>query len=161
MIASIDYEGQLIYIKYILTLAEYDKNGKMSLTFNPEKYKELLIAYLPKIIRTEAENKQALAIIEDLMHRERTPEENELYQLLITLIEKFEQEYYQPDEQINPHSMILFLLEQFDRNREDLQVVLGSENVVNHILHGEQKITPEQARKLGEFFHVEPSLFIM
>ncbi|MBR8833137.1 MAG: hypothetical protein DSM106950_03590 [Stigonema ocellatum SAG 48.90 = DSM 106950] len=131
----------------------------MTLTFNPEKYKELLTAYLPKIIRTEAENEQALAIVEDLMHRERTPEENELYQLLITLIKKFEQEYYQPDEQINPHSMLLFLLEQSDKTREDLKVVLGSENLMDHILIGQQKITPEQARKLGEFFHVDPSLF--
>lgn len=136
------------------------KNGKMTLIFNPEKYKELLTTYLPKIIRTEAENKQALAIVEDLMHRERTPEENELYQLLITLIEKFEQEYYQPDEQINVHSMLLFLLEQSDKTREELEMVLGSENLMAHILNGQQKITPEQARKLGEFFHVEPSLFI-
>ncbi|MEH1817860.1 MAG: hypothetical protein V7L31_01985 [Nostoc sp.] len=68
----------------------------MTLTFNPDKYKDLLTAYLPKLIKTEAENEQALGIGEDLMHRERTPEKDELYQLLITLIEKFEQEYYQP-----------------------------------------------------------------
>ena len=60
----------------------------MTLTFNPDKYKELLTVYLPKVIKTEAENEQALAIVEDLMHRKRSPEENELYQLLITLIEK-------------------------------------------------------------------------
>jgi HTH-type transcriptional regulator/antitoxin HigA len=66
----------------------------MTLTFNPDKYKELLTVYLPKVIKTESENEQALVIVEDLMHRKRSPEENELYQLLITLIEKFEQEYY-------------------------------------------------------------------
>ena len=46
----------------------------MTLTFNPEKYKELLTAYLPKIIKTEAENEQALVIVEDLMHRKRSAE---------------------------------------------------------------------------------------
>lgn len=51
----------------------------MTLTFNREKYKELLTAYLPKLIKTEAENEQALGIMEDLMHRKRTPEEYELY----------------------------------------------------------------------------------
>ena len=67
----------------------------MTLTFNPEKYKELLFNYQPKIIRTETENEKALAIVEELMHRKnRTPEEEDLYELLITLIEKFEQEYY-------------------------------------------------------------------
>lgn len=45
------------------------------------------------------------------MYREHTPEEDELYQLLITLIEKFEQEYYQPSQQNNFTSMLLFILE--------------------------------------------------
>ncbi|MCC5644178.1 hypothetical protein LC607_14725 [Nostoc sp. CHAB 5824] len=58
----------------------------MTLTFNPDKYKELLTAYLRKLIKSDVENEQALKIVEDLMHRERIPEEDELYQLLITLI---------------------------------------------------------------------------
>ena len=71
------------------------RNEKMTLAFNSEKYKELLFNYQPKIIRTEVENEKALAIVEELMHKkDRTLEEEELYELLITLIEKFEQEYY-------------------------------------------------------------------
>jgi HTH-type transcriptional regulator/antitoxin HigA len=132
----------------------------MTLTFNLDKYKELLTAYLPKLIKTEAENEQALAMVEDLMHRERTSEENEVYQLLITLIEKFEQEYYQPNQQNDPSSMLLFLLEESDKKREDLVAVLGTENIVNNIFNGQEKINTEQARKLGDFFHVEPSLFM-
>ena len=131
----------------------------MTLTFNPDKYKELLTAYLPKVIKTEAENEQALAIVEDLMHQKRSPEENELYQLLITLIEKFEQEYYQPNQQNNPSSMLLFLLEQSEKNKADLQTVLGSETLVDHILNGNQKINPELTQKLADFFHVEASIF--
>jgi HTH-type transcriptional regulator / antitoxin HigA len=136
------------------------RTGKMTLTFNPDKYKELLTAYLPKLIKSEAENEQALGIVEDLMNRERTPEEDELYQLLITLIEKFEQEYYQPSQQNNPTSMLLFLLEESERSRDDLVLVLGTEYLVDNILNGQEKINTEQARKLGEFFHVESSLFI-
>jgi HTH-type transcriptional regulator/antitoxin HigA len=71
------------------------RNKKMTLTFNSEKYKEILFNYQPKIIRTEVENEKALAIVEELMYKkDRTPEEEELYELLIILIEKFEQEYY-------------------------------------------------------------------
>ncbi|MDZ7993938.1 MAG: type II toxin-antitoxin system HigA family antitoxin [Nostoc sp. EfeVER01] len=132
----------------------------MTLTFNPDKYKELLTAYLPKLIKSELENEQALKIVEDLMHRERTPEEDELYQLLITLIEKFEQEYYQPIQQSNPASILLFFLEESERSRDDLVAVLGTEDLVDDILNGQQKINTEQARKLGEFFHIESSLFM-
>ncbi|PHM07289.1 helix-turn-helix domain-containing protein [Nostoc sp. 'Peltigera malacea cyanobiont' DB3992] len=132
----------------------------MTLTFNPDKYKELLTAYLPKLIKSEAENEQALGIVEDLIHRERTPEEDEFYHLLITLIEKFEQEYYQPSQQNNPTSMLLFLLEESERIRDDLVLVLGTENLVDNILNGQEKINTEQARKLGEFFNVDSSLFV-
>lgn len=117
------------------------------------------MAYLPKLIKTEAENEQALTIVEDLMHRERTPEENELYQLLITLIEKFEQEYYQPEQQNNPQSILLFLLEESDKTKANLQAILDSDTLLDNILNGNQNITPELAQKLGEFFHVDASLF--
>ena len=71
-------------------------DGKMTLTFDREKYNELLCLYQPKVIKSEAENEIALKVVEQLMHSDsRTPEENELYDLLVTLIEKFEQEYYQ------------------------------------------------------------------
>jgi HTH-type transcriptional regulator / antitoxin HigA len=43
-------------------------NGKMTITFNREKYKELLSEYQPKIIKTEVENEEALTIVEKLMH---------------------------------------------------------------------------------------------
>jgi HTH-type transcriptional regulator / antitoxin HigA len=133
----------------------------MTLTFDQEKYKELLITYLPKLIKTEAENEQALAVVENLMYRERTPEENELYQLLITLIEKFEQENYHFDiTPSNPQSLLSFLFEESNKNKDDLQAFLGSVTSVDDILEGKQNITPEYAQKLGIFFHVEPSLFI-
>jgi HTH-type transcriptional regulator/antitoxin HigA len=133
----------------------------MALGFNPEKYKELLTAYLPKLIKTEAENEQALAIVEELMHRKRTPEENEFYQLLITLIEKFEQEYYQTNQPNNPQSMLLFLLEESGKTKTELQAVLGSEILIDDILNGNFKINLELAQKLGKFFHVDASLFVI
>jgi HTH-type transcriptional regulator / antitoxin HigA len=131
----------------------------MTLTSNTEKYKKSLEHYRYKVINSETENEEALAIVQDLMHRELSHEEDELFKLLITLIENFEREYYQLDEQINPQSLIEFLLEQSEKNREDLEVVLGSKILIDHILNGQHKITPEQAQKLGNFFHVEPSLF--
>ena len=79
----------------------------MTLTFNEDKYKELLSQYQPKIIRNEADNEKALTVVEELMHRrDRTPEEDELYELLIALIEKFEQELYAPAATATPHSIL-------------------------------------------------------
>ena len=132
----------------------------MTLTFNPDKYKELLSLYQPKIIRNEADNEKALAMVEELMHRGyRTPEEDELYELLIALIEKFEQEFYAPGTTATPRSIFLFLMEQRELQAADLVGVMGSEEKVYEVVNGERDIGEELALILGSFFHVEPSLF--
>jgi HTH-type transcriptional regulator / antitoxin HigA len=131
----------------------------MTLIFNPDKYKELLSQYQPKIIRNEADNEKALVIVEELMHRRGTPEEDELYELLIALIEKFEEEYYAPGATATPHSLLLFLMEQRSLKPADLVGIIGSEEGVYQLVNGEGYFSKEQALILGSLFHVEPSLF--
>lgn len=133
----------------------------MTFTFNSSKYSELLSQYQPKLIRTEAENERALAIVEELMHRsDRSPEESELYDLLIFLIEKFEQEFYQPDSDSNLHSMLQFLMEQQNLTAADLANVLGSEAIVTEVLQGDQDLSLTQVKTLSTLFKVDPSVFI-
>jgi HTH-type transcriptional regulator/antitoxin HigA len=43
--------------------------GKMILTFNSELYSKLLSQFQPRIIKTEAENEQFLAVVEELLSR--------------------------------------------------------------------------------------------
>jgi HTH-type transcriptional regulator/antitoxin HigA len=133
----------------------------MTLTFNPNKYSELLSQYQPKLIRTEADNEKALAIAEDLMHRpSRSLEENELYDLLITLIEKFEQEYYLPGTTTTPHSMLLFLMDQRNLQAADLAEVFGSEAIAADVISNQVEFSKEQIKALGKFFQVDPGLFL-
>ena len=135
--------------------------GKMTLTFNQEKYKELLCQYQPKVIKSEEENETALKVVEQLMHSDnRTPEENELYDLLVTLIEKFEQEYYQPGVTSTPQSILHFLMEQKGIVRKDLETVLGSQEIATKVLDGKLEIDRDRAKVLGDFFNVDSSLFV-
>jgi HTH-type transcriptional regulator / antitoxin HigA len=118
---------------------------------------ELLSQYQPKLIRTEADNKQALAIAEELMHRpNRSLEENELYDLLITLIEKFEQEYYLPVAASTPHSMLLFLMDQHNLQASDLLEVFGSEKIAADTIAHQAELSKDQIKALGLFFQVDP-----
>lgn len=83
----------------------------MTRTFNAESYGKLLALYQPKTISTEEENEQAIALAEELEHRpNKTPEEETLLELLITLIEKFEDKYY-PIPKGTASSMLLHLME--------------------------------------------------
>jgi HTH-type transcriptional regulator / antitoxin HigA len=132
----------------------------MTLTFDADKYKKLLFRYQPKLIKSEEENERALAVVEELMHKkDRTIEEDELYELLIILIEKFEQEYYSPDQACTSHSMLLFLMEQQNISQEDLVKIIGSSEIVSSLINGEKAIDKEQAENLGKFFNVESSIF--
>jgi HTH-type transcriptional regulator/antitoxin HigA len=133
----------------------------MTPTFNSKRYGELLSHYQPKLIRSESDNEKALAVVEALMrHPNRSPEENELFALLITLIEKFEQDHYLPGTASTPRSRLLFLMEQRQLQSADLVSLLGSEDALAAIMNGEREISTFQARALGTFFHVDPGLFI-
>jgi HTH-type transcriptional regulator / antitoxin HigA len=136
-------------------------NGKMTLTFNPDKYKELLSEYQPKLIKTEAENEQALVMVEKLMGLStHSLEQEEIYELLIMLIERFEQEFYQPSSANNPGSMLLFLMDQQSLKPSNLVSIFGSEEAVTEATSGSRVIDRSIAEQLSDLFHVDISLFV-
>lgn len=68
----------------------------MTLTFDKNTYGLLLAEFQPKVITTEEENERYLEAVEKLMAcKKRTPEQNALLELLVSLIEDFEDEHYQ------------------------------------------------------------------
>ena len=132
----------------------------MTLTFNRETYAQLLAKYQPKVITTDAENEQAILITEELAHKNnRTSEESALYQLLITLIEKYENDTY-PMGETTPLSMLLHLIEARGLKQADLIDVIGSSGVVSEIINGKREISKAQAKALGDFFNIDAGLFI-
>src|SRR5262245_65909929 len=68
----------------------------MKRKIDPVKYIKLLAKVLPQPISSEAENKRALALIEQWMDKASaiTPEEDAVYQILLLLVAKFEQKRY-------------------------------------------------------------------
>lgn len=69
--------------------------GKTTLIFNPDIYSELLAKHQSRIIKTEEENENFLAIVEELLSRPNlSPEEDALLELLVKLIEDFEEKHY-------------------------------------------------------------------
>ena len=132
----------------------------MTRTINFDSYAVLLSKYQPKVIETEAENEDVIFCAEELEHKsDRTPEEDTLLTLLVTLIEKFEQEHY-PLPSANPHLMLLHLMEAQNTKEEDLVGVIDADkDVVCEVVNGKRDIDKNWAKALGEFFHVSPQLF--
>jgi HTH-type transcriptional regulator / antitoxin HigA len=90
----------------------------------------------------------------------RTPEQQELYELLVVLIEKFEQKFYQPQTESNPRSMLSFLMDQRDMRPSDLVGIFGSTKAVEDVLTGKAEIGRSSAELLGQLFHVDSLLFV-
>jgi HTH-type transcriptional regulator / antitoxin HigA len=132
----------------------------MTLTFDKNTYADLLAQYQPRVITSDQENEEAIAIIEELSHCQNlTPEENALVDLLVTLVEKFEDEYH-PIPVASPLEVLKHLIDAREMIQEDLVGVIGSRGVVSEIMNGKRNLSNAQAKALGEYFSVEPSMFI-
>jgi HTH-type transcriptional regulator / antitoxin HigA len=73
-------------------------SGKMTLTIDHNNYLQLWteVNISPKVIETEIEYRQFLAVAESLLVNKnlRTPEETTLFRLVVKLIEDYESEHY-------------------------------------------------------------------
>jgi HTH-type transcriptional regulator / antitoxin HigA len=105
------------------------------------------------VIETEAENEAAIMLAESLEHRQWTPEEDTLLELLIILIEKFEDASYpvlniEPVRGASPleNRMLLHLMEARNMKQEELVGVIGSRGVVSEIVNGKRSISKAQAK---------------
>jgi HTH-type transcriptional regulator/antitoxin HigA len=103
---------------------------------------------------------RALATVEGLMRRKRTPEEDALLEVLTDLIEKLEGKAraglrHDPA----PHETIRFLMEQNRLSQKDLWTLLGGKSHTSEMLSGKRKVSNRQAGLLGKRFHVSPSVF--
>ena len=139
----------------------------MTLTLNKKNYLQLLdkIQIIPKIIDTETEYEEYLAVTENLIAKKdkRTPEETALFRLLVKLIKDYEEQVYSLDDWSNlaPHEILQHLLESSGTKQADLVGVISpSKGLISSIVNGKRAISKEQAKKLGAYFKVSPSLFL-
>ncbi len=133
----------------------------MTAKYSPKKYADWLAATLPQIIESEAEYERLLAVVELMMSREAdlSPEEVKLFDLLVKLIQDYEEEHY-PIEPTAPHQVIQHLLEARGLQQEVLAPLFGSGERAAEAVNGVRAISKAQAKKLADFFHVSSELFI-
>ena len=137
-------------------------SGRGPTTLDPIYYAQLLKEALPRVVHTEEENERVLAEIEKLLAKGEgnlSAEEEELLELLTQLVEAFERSAY-TRKKASPAQLVSFLLEQRGLTARDLWPVLGSKSRVSDLVNDRREVSKEQAKKLGEFFHISPAAFI-
>ena len=131
----------------------------MILTFDEATYSKLLAEIAPRAIETEEEYDRLLAVAERLTFTKNlTPEERALYKLLVTLIEVYETENYPIESE--PHEILQHIMESSGTRQADLVGIIGSSGVVSEVVNGKRAISKAQAKALGDYFKISPSLFI-
>jgi len=113
-----------------------------------------------KPIKNEQNYTDTLSQIEKLMSaKPNTPEMDEL-EVLTTLVEAYEEQFYKIDTP-DPIEAIKFRMEQEGLKQKDLVAIVGSKSRVSEILNKKRKLTIEMIRNLHKQLHIPvESLFL-
>jgi HTH-type transcriptional regulator/antitoxin HigA len=129
-------------------------------TFNLASYRHLLSEAHPRLPRTEPENEQLLELVQNLQQKPRlSPEEQALMEVLLVLIEKFEDAHYSTAK-AEPHAILRELMRARELAPKDLYHVFGSKGTTSEVLCGKRGISKAAAKSLSMIFHVKADLFL-
>ena len=134
----------------------------VTIAIDEKKYARLLSRALPTRIASDKEYERLLARTEELMDKEEkelSPEESTLLDLLVTLIEQYEEQRY-PIREAGPHEMLHHLMEAWELTHKDVWPLFGSKGTASDVLNGKRAISKAHAKKLGDYFRVSPAVFI-
>lgn len=125
------------------------------------EYRNLLVQHAPRVIRTKAEHKRALATIDHLMRTAQpSAAQRQLLELLSVLVERYEEEV-DPAPDVPAHRLLAHLLESRGASQSDLARATGlARSVVSEILSGRKGISLPAAKRFGAYFGVSPTLFL-
>lgn len=113
----------------------------------------------PKVIKTEAEHRAALARIEELFDAKPGTAEGDELDLLTTLVDLYEKENF-PIDAPDPVTAIQFRMEQEGLKPRDLVPYIGSASKVSEVLSGQRGLSINMMRNLVEGLGIPPKVFL-
>jgi HTH-type transcriptional regulator/antitoxin HigA len=135
----------------------------MSNVVKKKKYTKFPVVALPHEISNDEQYYKLLPTASELMtrHLSLTAEEGKLLVKLAKTIAAYEEKRFAfGREPVEPLRMLKFNMENHSHAAKDLWDVIGDKGTVSKILSGKRAISKAQAKRLGEFYHVSPALFI-
>lgn len=123
-------------------------------------YGQLLSETIPVVITNQKDYKRLEDIFAKLFKKERSPEEDKLFDLLANLLEDYERKTLPKIEKSTPAETLKFLMGENNLKQKDLIDVFGTQSIVSEILSGKRQINVHQAKKLADKFKVSVELFV-
>jgi HTH-type transcriptional regulator/antitoxin HigA len=113
----------------------------------------------PTPITSERQHEEYLSVLDKLASKENPTNEEEKYaEVLITLIEAYEEEHY-PIADASPLQVLRTLMDANNLLQKDLVPIFGSESIVSEVLHKKRTLNKTHIEKLSKRFRVSPSVF--
>jgi HTH-type transcriptional regulator/antitoxin HigA len=113
----------------------------------------------PRPIHDDAENARATGMLEKLSALEHpTPEQEAVAEILVTLIEAYEERYRLAA--ASPLEILLELMAANDCTQKEIAAIVGSKGVTSEVLRGRRPISKGMAEKLAARFKVPHTLFL-
>ncbi|MEE4378243.1 MAG: transcriptional regulator [Candidatus Competibacteraceae bacterium] len=112
-----------------------------------------------KPIKTEADYRQALNDIEQLMDAQPDTPEGDYLDVLSTLVEAYEAQHY-PIEEPDPIEAIKHRMEALGLERKDLEPFIGGRGRVAEILTRKRPLTLAMIRRLSAGMHIPADVLI-
>ncbi len=106
-----------------------------------------------KPIKSEKDYQVALKRMDEIFHAEEGTSEGDEAEILILLIEKYEDEHYSIEDP-DPIEAIKFMMEQKGLKRKDLAEIIGYKSRVSEILSRKRKLSLEMIRNLHEKLNI-------
>jgi HTH-type transcriptional regulator/antitoxin HigA len=122
-----------------------------------EKY--ALEVSAPSPITSERQHEEYLSVLDKLAKKENPTSEEEKYsEVLLTLIEAYEEEHHAVGE-ASPVDVLRALMEGNGLKQKDLAAIFGSESVVSEVLRKKRALNKNHIERLSKRFHVSPAVF--
>lgn len=124
-------------------------------------YANLLMEAQPQVIHDEKTHQKALRWIDQLMKlRKISQAEQTLLELLSKLVNDYEETIY-PTPNLPPRQILQHLLENSGLTQAEFAKAIGiPRSTISEVLKGKRNVSLENAYRLAEHFHVEPTLFL-
>jgi HTH-type transcriptional regulator/antitoxin HigA len=113
----------------------------------------------PAPIKSERQHAEYLAVLDELMGKAHPTSEEEKYaEVLVTLIEAYEEEHHAiPD--ASPLQVLRALMDGNNLRQKDLVLIFGTESIVSEVLSGKRELNKSQIAKLSKRFRISPAAF--
>ncbi len=173
LIARVSYRTQCVFVLHILTHTEVRQRRLEAMsaaarakspTIDPQRYGRLLSHTRPRPIRNDKEldamTAELLRLDELVEAGKASPEQEELAELLTTLIVRYEDERYPVKMTAPPHELLAASMELRGVSQADLANMIGSRSLASEILSGKREISKTVAKQLAESLRAPVELFL-